>query len=78
MEEAGKFSGLSIYLWNQIAQKLNIEYRIEGLGLQKLLDSVSKADVDVGVSKLTLLGAGLRSATGRLCCKTLVEFSCEQ
>ena len=54
MKESGELSGLSIYLWNRIAQQLDIESRIEVLSLKDVLDNVSQAKVDVGVSCLSI------------------------
>jgi hypothetical protein len=33
MNENGQFSGISIFLWDNIAEQLSLDYRIEQYGL---------------------------------------------
>jgi polar amino acid transport system substrate-binding protein len=54
MNDAGEFSGLSIFLWDNIAVELGLEYRIEEYGLDEMLESVAQGKADVGVSCLSI------------------------
>ena len=53
MNEAGNFSGLSIFLWDNIALELGLEYSIEEYGLDEMLESTAQGKADVGVSCLS-------------------------
>jgi len=53
MNDAGEFSGLSIFLWDNIASELGLEYRIEEYGLDEMLESIAQGKADVGVSCLS-------------------------
>ena len=48
--EGGEFSGLSIFLWEQIAQQLSIDYSIAPYNLKDMLGAVANGEVDIGVS----------------------------
>ena len=39
MKDTGQYSGISIYLWNKIAENKGLEYSIEEYGLNEMLDS---------------------------------------
>jgi polar amino acid transport system substrate-binding protein len=54
MNDAGQFSGISIYLWDNIAEKLGLEYSIEQYGLKEMLDAVAQGKADVAVSCLSI------------------------
>ncbi|MBL1215546.1 MAG: transporter substrate-binding domain-containing protein [Ignavibacteriae bacterium] len=53
-EANGKWSGVSFELWNEIADEMNVEYTIKQYDLEGLIDAVSKGEVDIGVSPLTI------------------------
>ena len=53
MNDAGEFSGLSIFLWDNIAIELGLEYSIEEYGLDEMLESIAQGKADVGVSCLS-------------------------
>jgi polar amino acid transport system substrate-binding protein len=53
MNDAGEFSGLSIFLWDNIASELGLEYSIEEYGLDEMLASIAQGKADVGVSCLS-------------------------
>jgi len=53
LNEAGDFSGLSIFLWDNIALELGLEYSIEEYGLDEMLESIAQGKADVGVSCLS-------------------------
>jgi ABC-type amino acid transport substrate-binding protein len=50
----GKLTGISFELWNKISDKLNIEYEVKTYDLEGLIDAVSKNEVDIAVSPLTI------------------------
>lgn len=52
--EDGSFSGISIELWQRIADRLNVEYELEGTDLEGLVDGVADSTYDLGVAALTL------------------------
>lgn len=54
MEEAGEFSGLSIFLWEQLSERLGVDYKIEKYSLEDLLDIVVTGKADFGVSCLSV------------------------
>ena len=53
MNDASEFSGLSIFLWDNIASELGLEYNIEEYGLDEMLESIAQGKADVGVSCLS-------------------------
>ena len=54
MNDAGQFSGISIYLWDNIAEKLGREYSIEEYNLKEMLEAVAQGQTDVAVSCLSI------------------------
>jgi polar amino acid transport system substrate-binding protein len=54
MNDGGQFSGISIYLWDNIAERLGIEYNIEQYGLQEMLEAVAQGKANVAVSCLSI------------------------
>jgi len=54
MNDAGQYSGLSIFLLDNIAVKLGFEYRIEEYGLKEMLEAVTQGKADVRVSCLSI------------------------
>ena len=54
MEEAGKFSGLSIYLLDRISEQLEVDYQVEEHSLEEMLDIISNKGADLGVSCLSV------------------------
>ena len=50
----GRWSGISIELWETIARKLNLSYEIRELDLQQLLDGVRDGTLDAAVAALTI------------------------
>jgi polar amino acid transport system substrate-binding protein len=53
INDAGEFSGLSIFLWDNIASELGLEYSIKEYSLDEMLESISRGKADVGVSCLS-------------------------
>jgi len=54
MNDAGQYSGLSIFLLDNIVEKLDLEYSIEEYGLKEMLEAVAKGKADVAVSCLSI------------------------
>lgn len=54
IEEAGEYSGLSIFLIDEIAKQLDVEYSLEKYELQPLLDAVANHEVIAGASCLSI------------------------
>jgi ABC-type amino acid transport substrate-binding protein len=50
----GQWVGISLRLWQWVAQDIGLTYRYEEHDLQGLLDGVSRGDLDVGVGALTI------------------------
>jgi hypothetical protein len=46
MKDTGQYSGLSIYLWDKIAENKGIEYTIEEYGLDEMLEAVVQDEAD--------------------------------
>jgi polar amino acid transport system substrate-binding protein len=54
MNDAGHYSGLSIFLLGNIAEKMGIEYSIEEYDLNEMLEAVAKGKADIAVSCLSM------------------------
>jgi polar amino acid transport system substrate-binding protein len=51
----GKWTGISIDLWRQIAQNLHVRFRlVEEPAVQKLIDATSRGDYDLSVAAITI------------------------
>ncbi|MBK06664.1 MAG: ABC transporter substrate-binding protein [Deltaproteobacteria bacterium] len=50
----GKWTGISIELWQVLAKELGLRYRFKELGLQQMLDQVKRGKVDAAVASLTI------------------------
>jgi polar amino acid transport system substrate-binding protein len=49
-----QFSGISIYLWDKIAEQLGLDYSIEQYKLKEMLEAVAQGKADVAVSCLSI------------------------
>ena len=59
----GNWSGISIELWREVAQKLGLQFRLaEEPDVQKLIEATSRGDYDVSVAAITITAG--RSADG--------------
>lgn len=50
----GSYEGLSILLWQRIAETLNLEYQFEQHSLKELLTAVETGKANVGVSCISI------------------------
>lgn len=55
-DSSGRWTGLSIELWEEIALELGLTYEVREYDLQGLLDAVESGEVDAGVAALTATG----------------------
>jgi polar amino acid transport system substrate-binding protein len=54
MDDTGQFSGISIFLWDKIAEQLDVEYTIEQYKLKEMLEAVAQGKADIGISCLSI------------------------
>jgi len=54
MNDDGQFSGISIFLWDKIAERLDLEYSIEQYGLNEMLEAVVQDKAEIAVSCLSM------------------------
>ena len=54
MNDAGQFSGISLFLWVKIAEQLDLEYSIEQYRLNEMLEAVTQGKADIAVSCLSM------------------------
>ncbi|MGH9464373.1 MAG: transporter substrate-binding domain-containing protein [Thermoanaerobaculia bacterium] len=52
--EGGRWTGISLELWREIASDLDLQYEVRDYDLQGLLDAVEHREVDAGVAALTV------------------------
>ncbi|PSV30295.1 transporter substrate-binding domain-containing protein [Photobacterium sp. GB-72] len=53
-DQFGEYTGLSILLWQQIAEKLEIPYTFKNYPLKDLLQAVAAKEIDIGLSCLSI------------------------
>ncbi|MDX1640107.1 MAG: transporter substrate-binding domain-containing protein [Balneolaceae bacterium] len=54
IEEGGEYSGLSVTLWDHIADEMDIDYRFEETDIQGMLDGVKDGSYYASISALTV------------------------
>ena len=54
MKESGQYTGISIYLWDKIAESKGLEYTVEEYGLDEMLEAVVQDEADIAVSCLSM------------------------
>jgi polar amino acid transport system substrate-binding protein len=54
MNDNGQPSGISIFLWDNIAEQLGLQYNIEQYGLEEMLEAVAQGKADIAVSCLSI------------------------
>lgn len=52
--KAGEWTGISIYLWKELAQSLNYQYEFQEYNLGTLLNKVRDEQLDVGIAAITI------------------------
>lgn len=53
-QENGSWEGISISLWQQIANAFDWEYRFQEMGLEQMLKAVALGEADAAVAALTI------------------------
>lgn len=53
-DQFGEYTGLSILLWQQIAEKLELPYTFKNYPLKDLLKAVAAKEIDIGLSCLSI------------------------
>ena len=54
MEESGKYKGVCIDLWSELADELGFEYEFKKYNLDNLLIAIEKEEVDLSINPLTV------------------------
>ena len=54
MNDNGQFSGISTFLWDNIAEQLDLDYSIEQYELEEMLEAVAQGKADIAVSCLSI------------------------
>ena len=54
MSEGGKHSGLSIFLWEEIARRLDVDYEFQAHTLKSMLDAVAQGEAHLGVACISI------------------------
>lgn len=56
-DDMGRWTGISIELWREVAARLGVRYELREYDLQGLLDALETGEVDAGVAALNITGA---------------------
>lgn len=59
--ENGSYSGVSIDLWNSVADKLGLEFRYQDLELTELLEALENEEIDASINPLTVTSERVRA-----------------
>ncbi|NNF02644.1 MAG: transporter substrate-binding domain-containing protein [Bacteroidia bacterium] len=52
--DKGELSGISVWLWNAVAEDMGIKYKYEVFELQVLIDKIQNSQVDVSINPLSI------------------------
>lgn len=56
IEENGLLEGINIWLWQRVAEDLNLEYQLVALDFSPMLDSLKAGQIDISINPLTITG----------------------
>lgn len=56
-DDMGRWTGISIELWREVAGRLGLRYELREYDLQGLVDALEAGEVDAGVAALNITGA---------------------
>lgn len=56
IQEEGLLEGINIWLWQQVAQDLELEYELVEMNFSNMLDSLKTGSIDVSINPLTITG----------------------
>jgi polar amino acid transport system substrate-binding protein len=59
-DEEGGLKGISVQLWEKIAQDLGVEYQYTPLSLAGILDSLEQGSIDLSINPLTVTSARIQ------------------
>ena len=54
VENEEKLEGINIWLWEQIASDLNLQYRLVPMDFSEMLVAVQKGTIDISINPLTI------------------------
>ncbi|MEM1324339.1 MAG: transporter substrate-binding domain-containing protein [Bacteroidota bacterium] len=54
IEADGKLEGINIWLWNKVAQELDIIYELQPMGFREMLEALYDGSIDVSINPLTI------------------------
>ena len=57
IEDNAQLTGINVWLWEQIAEDLNLTYEYVPLGFSAMLDSLETGGIDLSINPLTITGA---------------------
>ncbi|MCB0587069.1 MAG: transporter substrate-binding domain-containing protein, partial [Phaeodactylibacter sp.] len=52
--ESGELGGISVWLWEQLAEELGYAYRYREMSLEKIISSLEKGNIDLSINPLTV------------------------
>ena len=56
IQENGWIEGINVWLWQRVAEDLDLEYRLVELNFGDMLDSLKTGNIDVSINPLTITG----------------------
>ncbi len=56
IQENGLLEGINVWLWERVAEDLNLEYQLVELNFGAMLDSLKTGHIDVSINPLTITG----------------------
>ena len=57
INEDGLLEGINVWLWQQVAEDLDIEYELVEMNFADMLDSLRSGSIDVSINPLTITGS---------------------
>lgn len=54
VQDENRLEGINIWLWQQVANDLNLEYKMVLMGFSEMLDSLESGGVDISINPLTI------------------------
>jgi ABC-type amino acid transport substrate-binding protein len=60
VDQEGTPNGINIWLWNEVAQDLELEYKLVPMGFAEMLSALKTGTIDVCINPLTITGARSR------------------
>jgi len=54
IDHQGTLSGISIYLWEEIASELDIPFRYQAMSFKEILEGLEKETIDISINPLTI------------------------